>query len=268
MVNTWRVILVDDEPLARLGLRHCLTLRHLDFEIVGEAESMLQARQLIQQDDSIDGVFLDINIETEPDRAGLDFGFALNNLPNPPWVVFVTGYEKYAVEAINHIKPIDYLLKPLEQTKVDALLDWIRKNRRVKAATENAPPPRIEVRHKIRRKAEDGCIEKLSLIKFLLPEEILFVCSNAGAGAIEVHLVNGEVLKDVNITLKSWLNYALPRFIQTSKSAIVNLKYVSGYRLDVEKEGSYLLQFKDHPAELAIGASFFGGFKEALKTYS
>ncbi|SJM91196.1 LytR/AlgR family response regulator transcription factor [Crenothrix polyspora] len=114
MVNTWRVVLVDDEPLARLGLRHCLTSRHLDFEIVGEAEGMQQARQLIQQDDRIDGVFLDINIETESERAGLDFSFALNNLPNPPWVVFVTGYEKHAVEAINNIKPVGYLLKPLE----------------------------------------------------------------------------------------------------------------------------------------------------------
>ncbi|SJM91197.1 LytTR family DNA-binding domain-containing protein [Crenothrix polyspora] len=124
---------------------------------------------------------------------------------------------------------------------------------------------RIEVRHKVRRKADDGSIESLNLIKFLAAEEILFVCSNAGAGAIEVHLLNGEVLKDVNITLKSWLNYTLPRFMQISKSAIVNLKYVSGYRLDVERESSYLLQFKKNRTELTIGGSFFGEFKEAIK---
>ncbi len=265
--NKWRVIIVDDEPLARQGLKNCLAFRHPDFEVVGEAESMMQAWQLIQQDNRIDGLFLDIHIETESERAGLDFGFALKNLVDPPWVVFVTGHEKHALEAFA-IRPVGYLLKPLDQSKVDSELDWIRRNRPSKSPAEKTTPVRIEVKYKVRRKTEDGRTEQLSLTQFLVPKEILFVCSNAGAGAIEVHLVNGNVLKDVNLTLKSWLDYTLPNLMQTSKSTIVNLRYVSGYRLDIEKEGKYLLQFKGNSTELPIGSNFFAAFKEAIKKCS
>ncbi|MEQ1544534.1 response regulator transcription factor [Methyloglobulus sp.] len=256
MVNKWRVILVDDEPLARLGLRNCLTSRHFDFEIVGEAENISQAKQLIQQDDSIDGVFLDIDIETESNRAGLDFGFALNNMLNPPWIIFATGKKEHAIEAINRIKPVGYLLKPFGQVDVDMLLDRIRKDRPV-----NKRNTLIEIRYKKVGLAADGHVEKTKPTKFLTPDEILYVCSDEAT----VHLVNGEVLKGVNITLKSWLEHELPYFVQTHKKTIVNLKYVSGFKLDPDKEDNYILQFKNNSTELPIGGIFFGKFKEAIK---
>jgi DNA-binding LytR/AlgR family response regulator len=256
MVNKWRVILVEDEPLARLGLRHCLTSRHFDFEIVGEAESISQAEQLIEQDDSIDGVFLDIHFQFQSERAGLDFGYKLNKRNNPPWIIFVTSWMDHAIEAINTIKPVGYLLKPLEQANVDALLDWVRRNRPV-----NKRNRRIEIRYKEIKLAGDGHVEKTSPTRFLTSDEILYVCSNEAT----VHLVKGEVLKGVNITLKNWIEYDLPDFVQTHKQTIVNLKYVSGYKLDPDKEGNYILQFKKNSTELPIGGNYFGKFKETIK---
>lgn len=258
MVDKWRVILVDDEPLARLGLRNCLALRHPDFEIVGEAESMMQAWYIIQKDNRIDGVFLDIHIETESERAGLDFGFALNNLPNPPWVVFVTGYEKHALEAFD-INPVGYLLKPLEQAKVDARLDWIRKNRPANKPiiTKNSL---LEIKHKTVL-ANGEVVRGTAFIEAL---DIFYVHKNKGDNTVKVRL-QGEILDGVSDTLMAWENRLSAQvFFKISKSAIVNLTQVRSTKSSQVGEG-YKVCFKNITDELSVGLDYVDKLHSALQ---
>jgi DNA-binding LytR/AlgR family response regulator len=84
-------MIVDDEYLARDELKNILKRRHPDFDVVAEAASAQEAWALLKDYPGIDGVFLDIHIQTENERAGLDLAYAINRLADAPWIVFVTG---------------------------------------------------------------------------------------------------------------------------------------------------------------------------------
>ena len=99
-----RVLIVDDEPLARSAMRRLLAA-HPTVEIVGEAESIAQANSAIERL-TPQLVFLDIEL------GGGDGFDLLAGLERPPIVVFVTAYAEHAVEAFA-VDAVDYLLKPV-----------------------------------------------------------------------------------------------------------------------------------------------------------
>lgn len=99
-----RVILVDDEKLARQGLRQLLAAHADEIEVIGEAGRALHAADLIR-DHRPDAVFLDIRM------PGMD-GFELLSQVEAPKVVFVTAYSEHAVRAFD-VHAVDYLLKPV-----------------------------------------------------------------------------------------------------------------------------------------------------------
>jgi two-component system LytT family response regulator len=100
-----RVLIVDDEPLARHAMRRLLA-SHAAIEIVGEAETLYEAAAAIESAQP-DVVFLDIELGGDGD--GFDL---LASLERPPLVVFVTAYAEHAVEAFA-VDAVDYLLKPV-----------------------------------------------------------------------------------------------------------------------------------------------------------
>lgn len=252
MVNKWRVILVDDEPLARLGLKISLTRRHLDFEVVGEAESAAEALKLIEQDPAIDGLFLDIHIQTESERAGLDFAFSLSHRVDPPWIVFVTGYEKHALEA-HEMHSVGYLVKPLEDAKVDKVLDWIRKNRPLKKQS------RIDIRHRTTNRFG----EKEWHTEFVDPNDILYIHKNNAVATVRVLLVRGTVLDGINSTLRAWETQ--DGFCKINRSCIVNPK--QGRSLMSPQDGSdvCLLTFWACEDRLIVGQEYKESLIRALK---
>src|SRR5260370_38306389 len=113
-----KALLVDDERLARSGLRRLLQ-SHDDVTIVGEAanadEALAQIRRL-----NPDVVFLDVEM---PGRSGLEL---LEELEDFPAVIFTTPYQKYAVRPFE-VSALDYLLKPIAPYRLDAALDKVRK---------------------------------------------------------------------------------------------------------------------------------------------
>lgn len=113
-----RVLIADDEPLARRALRRLL-MPHADVEIVGEAENVAQAMELIGR---LQPALLLLDIEFN----GADGFDLLAAMPTPPRVIFVTAYAEYAVEAFA-VEAIDYLLKPVAQERLDTALDRVRR---------------------------------------------------------------------------------------------------------------------------------------------
>ena len=113
-----KALLVDDERLARSGLRRLLQ-SHDDVTVVGEAanadEALSQIRRL-----NPDVVFLDVEM---PGRSGLEL---LEELEDFPAVIFTTAYQEYAVRAFE-VSALDYLLKPIAADRLDAALDKVRK---------------------------------------------------------------------------------------------------------------------------------------------
>jgi two-component system LytT family response regulator len=107
-----RVLIVDDEPLARTAVRNMLH-RHPDIEIVAECEGGADAVDAILSR-SPDFLFLDIQM---PEVDGFQVLEAVGR-ERMPHVVFVTAYDRYAVRAFD-AQALDYLLKPFDAARFD-----------------------------------------------------------------------------------------------------------------------------------------------------
>ena len=116
-----RAVIVDDEALSRRGLVIRLG-KAPDFEIVAEATNGREALEAIRRHQP-DLVFLDIQM---PGLSGFD---VLKELPTAsmPLIVFVTAYDKYAIQAFE-ARALDYLLKPVDDVRFAAALDHIREH--------------------------------------------------------------------------------------------------------------------------------------------
>jgi two-component system LytT family response regulator len=111
-------LLVDDEPLANERMRSLLR-SHDDIEIVGTAGSVAAARKALESLRP-DVVFLDVEM---PGGTGLEL---LPSVPEGMQVVFVTAYEKYAVEAFA-AAALDYLVKPVNPERLSDTLRRLKK---------------------------------------------------------------------------------------------------------------------------------------------
>jgi two-component system LytT family response regulator len=113
-----RVVLADDEPLGRLGLRQ-LIARHRDLAIVGEACDGHDAVAMVE-DTRPDLLLLDVQM---PELDG--FG-VIAELAAPPPTIFVTAHDSFAVRAFE-THALDYLLKPVGEQRFDAALARLRR---------------------------------------------------------------------------------------------------------------------------------------------
>ena len=122
---TLKVMLVDDEALARLRLRSLLqACTETPSEVVAEAESATQALELLRGVE-VDLVLLDIRM---PGRDGLQLASALRSLPLPPAVVFVTAHSGHALRAFD-LDAVDYLTKPVQRARLAAALQRVQQRR-------------------------------------------------------------------------------------------------------------------------------------------
>jgi two-component system LytT family response regulator len=109
---TCRVIIVDDEELARRGIRTRLQ-RSGDVEIVAECSNGREAIEAIGRA-SPDLVFLDVQM---PGKTGFDVVEAIG-WDAFPHVIFVTAHDRYALRAFE-VNALDYLLKPIDDERFD-----------------------------------------------------------------------------------------------------------------------------------------------------
>lgn len=126
-----RALIVDDEPLARRGIRVRLE-READIEIVGEAADGFEAIEAMRAQRP-DLVFLDVQM------PGLDGFQALEQVAaeDLPMVIFVTAHDAHALQAFE-VHAIDYLLKPFSESRFAESL----RRARVELSHEDANPER------------------------------------------------------------------------------------------------------------------------------
>src|SRR5262245_60131821 len=118
-MNRTRVLIVDDEPIARRGVR--LQLKgEPEIEIIGECSNGLEAVDAIQKL-SPDLVFLDVQM---PEMDGFEVIEAVG-VERMPRVIFVTAYDQYTLRAFE-VHALDYLLKPFDRERFVKALNHAR----------------------------------------------------------------------------------------------------------------------------------------------
>lgn len=133
-----RTLVVDDERLAREEL--CYLLGSIGgVEIVGQAADGVEALTLIETH-TPELVILDIQM---PGLNGFEVARRLIDAPTPPQIVFVTAFDRHAIEAFE-INAVDYLLKPVETERLGTAIDRVRKRLEAQRPDERPSPVDLE----------------------------------------------------------------------------------------------------------------------------
>jgi two-component system LytT family response regulator len=114
----YRVLVVDDEPLARRGIVSRLQPYH-QFEVIAECENGEDALQAVSEFHP-DLVFLDVQM---PEMDGFEM---LDHLPEDerPAIIFLTAFDQYALRAFE-VHAMDYLLKPIDDVRFAEAIDRV-----------------------------------------------------------------------------------------------------------------------------------------------
>jgi two-component system LytT family response regulator len=249
-----KVLVVDDEPLARSGLRKLLE-KDEDLEIVAEAPNG-RAALVALAEKPVDLLFLDVQM---PGLSGIQ---VLEQIPagRRPVIIFTTAYDEYAVKAFE-LHAVDYLLKPfsnrrfveaVERAKashrsrsgaqIDRQLDELRgffqrNGKATPAAAANALPERLVVK-------ADG---ELHFIDY---RDILWI---EGQGDyLKIH--SGKQAVMIRETMSRMeARLAGTRLVRVHKSAIVNLAHVR--KLKPLSYGDHSLELMENTA-VRVGRAY------------
>lgn len=118
-----KLLIVDDEPLARARLRALVAeLAMPGVEVAGEAVDGVDAI-LAQESTPVDAILLDIAM---PRMDGLEAARHLAALENPPAVIFCTAFDEHALAAFE-AHAVDYLVKPVARERLRVAIERARK---------------------------------------------------------------------------------------------------------------------------------------------
>lgn len=112
-----RCIIVDDEIPARQELNYILS-KCKDIEVIGEASNGVEAL-LLNEKLNPDLIFLDIKM---PQMSGIELARILLEEERPPMIIFVTAYDRFALQAFE-VNAVDYLLKPIDEKNLRKRLE-------------------------------------------------------------------------------------------------------------------------------------------------
>jgi two-component system LytT family response regulator len=233
-----KVLIVDDEKLARTMLRSFLTKYVEDIEIVGEAGNVPEAIKIIVREKP-EVVFLDIEM---PGFSGLQLPDFFEEGEIDFHIIFTTAYAKYAVQAFR-ISAIDYLLKPID---VQELKDAVQKVRELNSAVQTSEKL-ASAQAVMNGELPDRIVLPMGdEVKFASLNQISFL--QAEGAYVYVYFSNGEKalvskkLGEFDFLLES------TQFFKPHRSYIINMKEVEKY---VKSEGGYIVMQNDEQIPLS-----------------
>ncbi|MDP9169773.1 MAG: response regulator [Acidobacteriota bacterium] len=233
-----RTLLVDDEELARSTMRRALA-GSPDIEIAGEAANGVEAIELIAQLRP-ELVLLDIEM---PGFNGFE---VIQQIAEPPAIVFVTAYDEYAVKAFE-ANAIDYLLKPVQPERLERALVRVRERlaerspqhsaRVAEIARERSGPIR---RLAARRGKRIAIVALRDVIRIEIDDKLVFACTATERLLLEKSVGDLETLLEpagfLRISRAELVNLEMVRELLPWFSGTWRVKLANGEERDVSRE--------------------------------
>ncbi len=211
-----KVMLVDDDGEGRSYLRSLLA-GHADIGVVEETDNITDARQLLANT-AVDLLFLDVEM---PGGSGFELLKQLGTWPFA--VIFTTGFQRYAIQAIR-FSALDYLLKPVQP---DELADALQRFRQRQLSVDRTTHQQ-QFLHNLAQPDERSLKLTLTLGErtyFISPAEITH-CT-ADDNYTELHIHDGRRFVSAR-TLKDYEDMLLPMgFLRVNRSALVNRSQIT-----------------------------------------
>lgn len=223
-----KIILIDDEPLAREVLTEYLR-EYEQVEIVAECNDGFEGLKAINQHKP-DLVFLDIQM---PKITGFEMLELLDTLPP---VIFTTAFDEYAIKAFES-NAVDYLLKPFSKERFDKAMKKLNDA----AATNNANTVKNVVENLQHPEHENRIVVKSgNNIRIIPAPQVLYL--EAYDDYVKVHIADGYHLK------KKTMNYFEQsmdpkQFVRVHRSFIVQLNQIT--KIEQSEKDNHLLILKN-----------------------
>ena len=241
-----KVLIVDDEPLARNELHYLLKENVLINEI-DEANGVMMADQKVNANQP-DLVFLDIKLD---DGNGMALARRWKKLPQPPAIVFATAYDNYAVDAFNEAA-VDYILKPFDPERINEAVARVAKIRGTADQAENVAEraawqnPRLSI-----------TIDDKTMV--IQKRDVMYI--ETQGGYTHLHLRNDKLLISRQ-TLTSIAQLLNPRhFMRIHRGFIVNLDEID--EMQPSFNHTYELTLKDG-SKIPVSRSYVAKTKKAI----
>ena len=242
-----KVVIADDEPLARERLRSLLG-EHAGIEIVAEAENGLTALQACAEFRP-DLVLLDIAM---PGVDGLEAARHLTAFEPRPAVVFCTAYDEHALSAFD-AAAIDYLMKPVRAERLAAALERARTfiaGRETQAPAAPGKHPRTHL-----------CARLRGSLRLIPVEDVHYL--QAEEKYVVVHHVRGEDL--IEESLKSLEDEFDARFVRIHRNCLVARHEITELKRGSDGRVHAVLRHGKEPLE--VSRRCVAGLRDTVKNF-
>ena len=242
-----KVIIIDDEPLARSIVKEYLTA-HPNIELVQECNDGFEGLKAIQLHQP-DLIFLDIQM---PKINGFEM---LELVETPPAVIFTTAFDEFAIKAFE-THAIDYLLKPFNQERFDkAIAKWMdNKLQQPLSATQGL----LESASLSPSQNQRIVVKNGSKIKIIPSHDVLYL--EAADDYVKIHTREGYFLKNKTM---SHFEQSLDSssFVRSHRSYIVNVQEIT--RIDPYEKDNHVAILRSG-AKVPVSRSGYGKLKDVL----
>lgn len=235
-----KVFIVEDSKLAMSRLIRLLD-KYENIEVAGTANNGQKALTEIKSS-MPDLLFLDVEL------GNMNSFELISELDYEPYIIFTTGYKKYAFKAFE-IESIDYILKPITKERLDKSLNKL--NRIINKREIEKKKPDLKNIITIKTPRGYKIIEKKNIIYFESDKNIVFVHTNH-----RKHLYHKTLLE-----LEK--EYKNQQFVRIHNRFIVNIEFISAIKKRNSVDYKCILK-DDNNTELNIGRVYIKKLKKIL----
>ena len=236
-----KILLVDDEQLAREHLKRMLQELGPHYQLVAEAANGEQAVAACDRH-AVDLVLMDIHM---PGMDGMEAAKYLSDQSLPPAIIFTTAYSEHALSAFG-VSAVDYLLKPVRREKLLAALQKAASITRPQLAMAGKGETLFLVSH------AQGRLQRI------LMDDVYYL--RADNKYVTVRHAAGEALLEES--LKSLAEQYSDQFLRIHRNALVNMRRIRG--LEKQPGGRLCVSFCDIDERLEVSRRHQAEVREAM----